>query len=526
MTALGDGTAGRSLSLSRAQRLLFVGSCVHVVRAGRAAWRRRRRRASRSCKSSGVGLEMARRVELGGEEELLDLVADDDDDEGDVDDGEGDVREGVPNCLGSWASVFESEGRDLSTMAPPLDSTKKTTLALVIGYDGIEYRGLQMASRTDGTFRRTIESELELALFRAGAIAVTNFGNLKRIQWKRAGRTDAGVSAACTVVSGRFVLGDDGIDGFLARVTEYLPPAITLFGAEQVPKRFTARKGCGSRSYQFTLPTYLLARSALEAVTKELQATGITGAEVADLDAEKLYAAASLGEHRPTTEEVQRFREALAGFRGTHWFGNFAGMELAGDDPRGRRHIRQIVCSDPFDDGEGAQWVTVSIWGDSFLTHQIRKMLASAVKVAQGTLPVDFIPAALDCRVECVTPKLPPTGLMFLRAVFGNSDASKKVEACIVSAETSGRVDAWLQKLQRSAILEERRGRQHLRWLALTSLWRKEDRRLAAVTVQEHRLSLARRQARIQEKRAAAVQITYANARRVTPLWVGRHPNS
>lgn len=42
---------------------------------------------------------------------------------------------------------------------------------------------------------RTIEGELEKALFRAGAIAEQDLGDMRKIDWMRAARTDKGVSA-------------------------------------------------------------------------------------------------------------------------------------------------------------------------------------------------------------------------------------------------------------------------------------------------------------------------------------------
>lgn len=41
-----------------------------------------------------------------------------------------------------------------------------------------------------------IEGELEKAIFNAGGIKDTNFGNLYKIGWARSSRTDKGVSCA------------------------------------------------------------------------------------------------------------------------------------------------------------------------------------------------------------------------------------------------------------------------------------------------------------------------------------------
>lgn len=46
---------------------------------------------------------------------------------------------------------------------------------------------------------KTIEAELELALYLAGSISKDNFGNPRKVSWSRSGRTDKGVHAAAQV---------------------------------------------------------------------------------------------------------------------------------------------------------------------------------------------------------------------------------------------------------------------------------------------------------------------------------------
>lgn len=46
---------------------------------------------------------------------------------------------------------------------------------------------------------KTIEAELELALYLAGSISKDNFGNPRKVAWSRAGRTDKGVHAVAQV---------------------------------------------------------------------------------------------------------------------------------------------------------------------------------------------------------------------------------------------------------------------------------------------------------------------------------------
>lgn len=57
--------------------------------------------------------------------------------------------------------------------------------------------GALVANRNQGV--RTVEAELEMALYLAGSISKDNFGNPRKIGWARAGRTDKGVHAAAQV---------------------------------------------------------------------------------------------------------------------------------------------------------------------------------------------------------------------------------------------------------------------------------------------------------------------------------------
>lgn len=47
---------------------------------------------------------------------------------------------------------------------------------------------------------KTVEAEVELALYLAGALSKDNFGNLRKVSWSRSGRTDKGVHAAAQVI--------------------------------------------------------------------------------------------------------------------------------------------------------------------------------------------------------------------------------------------------------------------------------------------------------------------------------------
>jgi tRNA pseudouridine38-40 synthase len=61
---------------------------------------------------------------------------------------------------------------------------------MIVGYNGINFSGSQ---KNKGV--RTVEEEIEKALFASGLIAKHNYGDLGKIAWSRATRTDKRVHA-------------------------------------------------------------------------------------------------------------------------------------------------------------------------------------------------------------------------------------------------------------------------------------------------------------------------------------------
>ena len=61
---------------------------------------------------------------------------------------------------------------------------------MIVGYNGSDFCGSQ---KNPGV--RTVEEELEQALFKMNCISKFNFGDLKKIAWNRATRTDKSVHA-------------------------------------------------------------------------------------------------------------------------------------------------------------------------------------------------------------------------------------------------------------------------------------------------------------------------------------------
>lgn len=102
---------------------------------------------------------------------------------------------------------------------------------------------------------KTIESDLEEALFQSGAVSEQDRNNPKRYDWARSARTDKGVSAVGQVVSGRFYIDPPG---FVERLNSNLASQIRIFGFKRVTGSFNAKKFCDRRRYVYLIPVFAL----------------------------------------------------------------------------------------------------------------------------------------------------------------------------------------------------------------------------------------------------------------------------
>ncbi|RRT81317.1 hypothetical protein B296_00022277 [Ensete ventricosum] len=131
---------------------------------------------------------------------------------------------------------------------------KRRKVAIFLGYCGAGYQGMQ---KNPGA--RTIEGDLEEALFLAGAVPEADRGLPRRYDWARSARTDKGVSAAAQVVSGRFYVDPPGL---VARLNAHLSDQIRVFGFKRVTNSFNAKKFCDRRRYVYLIPVFALDPSA------------------------------------------------------------------------------------------------------------------------------------------------------------------------------------------------------------------------------------------------------------------------
>ncbi|XP_068128599.1 pseudouridylate synthase 1 homolog [Hyperolius riggenbachi] len=251
--------------------------------------------------------------------------------------------------------VYEEEEQNMSKSTDEVPKKKKKKWAIMMVYCGHGYHGLQV-----NKFELpTIEGVLIQALIKAQCVPETCSYNLKEMRFHRCARTDKGVSALAQVVSLKlFKPYTDPVE----KINSFLPPAIRVLGIKRVTKGFNPQHTCDSRTYSYTLPTFALSRGGVS-----FPDSGF----------------------RLPREDFHLVSGLLSVYKGTHNFHNFTCSKLA-TDKSAYRHIIDISCSDPFL-LHGVEFIRIHIRGQSFMLHQIRKMVCLIIAVARGLVPADLL---------------------------------------------------------------------------------------------------------------------------------------
>lgn len=371
----------------------------------------------------------------------------------------------APTNASEWKPLLDADGNPVAKS----ERKPKKKVACMIGYCGTGYNGMQIQNNPDV---KTIEAELFKAFIAAGAVSKENSTDLKKNGFMRAARTDKGVHAAGNVVSCKLILEDEHI---LQSINSHLPAQIRVWGIERVNRSFDCRKLCLSRVYEYLLPTHcllpprpmsslanLIEKSAAEhpgvlrddadkawweATRAEMEADGVAALELAqvfektaettfdDPDAKRDYYDAN-GEvsewgrlvkrvrgienrcrrtYRVSPDKLALFRDAMDQYVGSHNFHNFT-LGKTYKDPSARRFMKSTSVLEPFII-EGSEWVSIKIHGQSFMLHQIRKMICMASLVVRTGCPITRIG---DCfgPAKINIPKAPALGLLLECPVY------------------------------------------------------------------------------------------------------------
>ncbi|XP_072578700.1 pseudouridylate synthase 1 homolog isoform X2 [Vulpes vulpes] len=266
--------------------------------------------------------------------------------------------------------------------AEPHRKLPKRKIVLLVAYSGKGYHGMQ---RNVGSSQfKTIEDDLVSALVQSGCIPENHGEDMRKMSFQRCARTDKGVSAAGQVVSLKVWL----IDDILEKINSHLPPHIRILGLKRVTGGFNSKNKCDARTYFYMLPTFAFAHKDHDVQDES---------------------------YRLSAETLQRVNGLLACYKGTHNFHNFTSQK-GPQEASARRYILDMFCEEPFV-REGMEFAVIKVKGQSFMTHQIRKMVGLLVAIVKGYAPESVLERSWgDAKVD--VPKAPGLGLVLERVHF------------------------------------------------------------------------------------------------------------
>lgn len=246
--------------------------------------------------------------------------------------------------------------------------------------------------------------------------------------------------------------------GVVERINAHLPPQIRVYGYHRTVKGFDARKACDKRRYEYILPTWMFApvpeaykqkgkstwgaRNGGEGAGNltedggeaagplEGDAAPLANDAVADANAqsaeeptEPFQAAEEVAAGLPASppladidvdfrfdEECQRrLTSILRRYEGTHNFHNYT-VRTASTAAQAMRYMLSFTCQGTFLIA-GKPWVRMVVIGQSFMLHQIRKMVGMAVAEFTGVAQPGSLQYAMNTHEKVNVPMAPDLGL-------------------------------------------------------------------------------------------------------------------
>lgn len=293
----------------------------------------------------------------------------------------------------------------------------KRKVAFLLGYLGTGYSGFQS---NEG--QKTLQGEFELAMLKTELLSPLNMGFFHKYGWSTSGRTDKGVHAAAQVCSAKIQLRpDQSLDDVRSLLNQNLPEHFRVLDVNKTTKKFCAKTGRSRVRYQYMIPAFCFwDRKELKELMNKL----------APLDNEVRTPGRPLSEdecneikqlvknYRVEPEQLEALKTALHKYEGTHSFHNFTN-KLSAQDASATRYIVSFNVEDPMIFDNGMQWIPTQVLGQSFLIHQIRKMVSVAIDSVRLGLP-DLIPDSLDKKNSNRTDLAPAQGL-FMEMSFYDS---------------------------------------------------------------------------------------------------------
>lgn len=351
--------------------------------------------------------------------------------------GGGLKRAAEPEAATSEEKRFHSDTTPAPDGTSDVVRRKRRKYALLLSYCGKGYLGMQ---RNPGY--RTIEDDLLTAMLHADLMTEEGCTCPQMFHFQRAARTDKGVSAARQVVSVKLPE-DVSMPDMMEKINQHLCSQIRVMAIRRATKGFNCKSWCDSRTYSYMCPTFAFAPE-MEKTTED---------------------------YRITPEVLDGLRNILKLYQGTHNFHNFTARKKA-QDASANRYIMDIDCGEPFE-RNNVEWLLIKIKGQSFMLHQIRKMVGLAMAISRGLVGPDVIARAWrEPRLD--VPIAPGLGLVLEEPHYNKYNkryGSDGIHEPLTWEDEKQKIEEFREKFIDSCIIEtEIRDKPMLQWLSTLPL--------------------------------------------------------
>lgn len=230
----------------------------------------------------------------------------------------------------------------------------------------------------------TIEQRLLSALLETELINKAQYLNPREIFFQRAARTDRRVSAIKQAVSLKL---PETIRDKINEVNSKLPNDIRVLDVRRTIPSFDSKNYCDARTYNYLMPSFAFMPVNQPQIDKS---------------------------YRIPDETIIKINSILNKYVGTHSFHNFtSGKSMK--DTSSNRVLKSLSCSQPFFpmqlDKNKLEFVLIRLKGQSFMLHQIRKMVGLTIAIIRGYVDESEITRALT-EEKVDIPRAPGINLM------------------------------------------------------------------------------------------------------------------
>jgi len=299
----------------------------------------------------------------------------------------------------------------------------KRKVAILVQFLGTKYSGMQI---NEG--KNTIQAQIELAIYKAGLMAKTNFGFPKKYSWSNSARTDKGVHSCAQVCSVKIIVPTDNLDKIRELINEQLPDDIRVADVVKVPKGFCARTQRDKVRYQYMLPSFVLQSSEqLREIFESVLGADRKSRNMKNpfTEEEKVALQQKFNDYRATDENINNLKSALQTYEGTKKYHNYTSGKKW-DDPSAQRYIISFKVQDRVVDKYGVEWIPTLVLGQSFLLHQIRKMICHAMDAARNSSSIMTMNESFRDKYMNIN-TAPAQGLFLDMSYFDNFNNRKQM---------------------------------------------------------------------------------------------------